>query len=99
MNHLHPFKLLYAAIILGALVLQPSVAHADNFANPCNDTYESVRLRVVSVEIDGEDDPTHPAIGSSEFSLRARKEGGIHARLADPITGEAQSLDLGRLGQ
>lgn len=98
MTNAHLWRTLYTVIILGTLVLQPRAAYADRLSS-CNDTFESVKLRVVSVEIDGEDDPTHPAIGKEDFSLRATDSSGLNARLADPITGESQSFELQRVGQ
>ncbi len=98
MKNAHLWKALYTVIILGTLVLQPSAAYADSFGS-CSDNFERIELRVVSVEIDGEDDPTHPAIGKEDFSISATDGSGLRARLADPITGEAQTIDFARVGQ
>ncbi len=98
MKNAHLWKTLYTVIVLGILVLQPSAAYADSFGS-CSDSFEGIQLRVVSVEIDGEDDPTHPAIGNEDFSIRATDGSGLRAWLADPITGEAQSIDFARVGQ
>ncbi len=89
-------RLWLMAVVIGAVFMQPGIAEAKNFI-PCRDSRESATFRVVSVAIDGIDDPEHPAVGSEAFSLSATDDGDINAQLADPVTGAAQSIRLTRI--
>ena len=85
------------ALVAGAVFMRPGIAEAKNFVPSCSDSHESATFRVVAVTIDGIDDPEHPAVGSEAFSLSATDEGDMNARLADPVTGTAQSIHLKRI--
>ncbi len=84
------------ALVAGAVFMKPGIAEADRISG-CRDSHERATFRVVSVAIDGIDDPEHPAVGSEAFSLSATDEGDMNARLADPVTGTAQSIHLKRI--